>query len=307
MSGTSVRFLLLAAALLAPRPDPLPAQTPPPGTDIWIVELRGEASSPRLGSVRRATDRPGYDNQPFFLPGGRGFLYTSIDETGQADTYRYDLRTGRAERLTRTAPESEYSPTPMPGGERFAVVRVEADSTQRLWSFALDGSDPRLLLPGVAPVGYHAWVDASTVVLFVLGNPPTLRVVDLGSGEARIAARNVGRSLHRIPGTEQISFLQRGGEGAGRVTELDPRTGTTRPLVALPAENEFYAWTPGGEILYGSGSRLLLHRPGADGGWRVLGDLSKAGVRGISRVAVAPGGRWIAVVAERVDNGRQAP
>jgi len=307
MSHTPVRSLLLLAAAPLLGPAQAPAQAAPPGTDIWIVELRREAPGPSLGAVRRATDRPGYDNQPFFLPGGGAFLYTSIDGTGQADTYRYDLRTGRAERLTRTTPESEYSPTPVPGGDRFSVVRVEADSTQRLWSFALDGLDPRLLLPGVAPVGYHAWVDASTVVLFVLGDPPTLRVADLRSGEARIVARNVGRSLHRVPGTERISFLQRREEGTGWITELDPRTGATRPLVALPGENGFYAWTPEGEVVYGSGSRLLLLPPGAEEGWRLLGDLSGAGIRGISRVAVDPGGRWVAVVAVRVDNGRPAP
>ena len=32
------------------------------------------------------------------------------------------------------------------GGTRFSVIRVERDSTQRLWSFALDGSDPQLML-----------------------------------------------------------------------------------------------------------------------------------------------------------------
>src|SRR5258708_16942898 len=46
-----------------------------------------------VGVPVNVTARPGYDNQPFFLPNGRAFLYTSIREDSQADIYRYDIDT----------------------------------------------------------------------------------------------------------------------------------------------------------------------------------------------------------------------
>ncbi|MDX1675452.1 MAG: hypothetical protein R3314_11715, partial [Longimicrobiales bacterium] len=161
-----VALTALTAALL---PASGTAQTP---TDIYLLPLDRQEDGRLVaaGEPRPVTDRDGYDNQPHFTPDGR-LLYTSIRD-GQADTYLYDPATGETTRVT-TTPESEYSPTPIPGSDRFSVVRVEADSTQRLWSFAPDGSRPRLVLEDVAPVGYHAWSD-DRVALFVLGDPPTL-------------------------------------------------------------------------------------------------------------------------------------
>ena len=91
-----------------------------------------------VGVPVNVTARPGYDNQPFFLPNGRAFLYTSIREDSQADIYRYDIAARTSIRLTSTR-ESEYSPTPLPDGSGFSAVRVEADSTQRLHPFQFQG------------------------------------------------------------------------------------------------------------------------------------------------------------------------
>jgi hypothetical protein len=52
----------------------------------------------------------------------------------------------------------------MPDGVHFSTVRVEADSAQRLWKFALRGDEsPTLLIEKIQPVGYHVW--ASDVTL----------------------------------------------------------------------------------------------------------------------------------------------
>ncbi|PYP63416.1 MAG: hypothetical protein DMD37_06350, partial [Gemmatimonadetes bacterium] len=142
------------------------AAAAPPATDIYLADLRVVDGRVQVGTPVNVTARPGYDNQPFFLPDGGAFLYTSIRADSQADIYRYDLRTATSVRLTATR-ESEYSPTPLPDGSGFSAVRVEADSTQRLWAFDWDGARPRLVLDSIKPVGYHAWGDARTVALFV--------------------------------------------------------------------------------------------------------------------------------------------
>jgi hypothetical protein len=268
----------------------------PPGTDIWVFGFREEASGLDLASGLRATDRPGYDNQPYFLPGGRFLLFTAIDGSGQADIHRFDLRRGTAEPLTRTSPESEYSATLTPSGDRISVIRVEADSTQRLWSFDLQGENPTLILEGIEPVGYHAWIDGGRVALFVLGSPATLQVASVETGQARIMARNIGRSLHRIPGRATISFVQWEDSQRGVITELDPETGEDFILAPILEGNEFHAWTPGGALLTGQGSKLFMWVPGVSHGWEEFADLASAGVTGISRIAVSPEGDRIAVV-----------
>lgn len=286
--AVSVGFVLSAAA-------PAPAQAQP-GTDIFLFAVSGSESAPRLSTPRRVTDRPGYDNQPSFTPDHAGLLYTSIRDDGQADTYRYDIATGGISRVTSTA-ESEYSPTAMPGGVSFSAVRVEMDSTQRLWQFDLDGGNPMLVLERVSPVGYHAWMDHNRVALFVLGTPPTLQMADVRTGQAAVLARDIGRSLHKVPNRPAVSFLQRGPDGPWLV-ERDLESGAVRVLTRPVGQNEYFAWTPGGTILMGEGSVVFRWR-GGGAGWVRMADLGHFGIMEISRVAVSGDGRWVAVVAAR--------
>ena len=286
---------MLSLALLAAGA-PAAAQT---ATDIHLLEIaERDGRVIVLGAPARVTDRPGYDNQPAFTPDGEAVLYTSIRD-GQADTYRFHIRTGRTTRLTGT-PESEYSPTPMPGAERFSVVRVEADSTQRLWSFAADGGDPRLLLEHVEPVGYHACIDERRVGLFVLGDPPTLRLADLETGRARIVARDIGRSLQPVPGRPSLSFTQRIGD-EWWIRELSVDRRQIRPVAAMLGADEYHAWTPTGSLLAAHGTSVYQWESGGVGEWRLVADLAESGLGAVTRLAVSPDGRRVAVVSDRAD------
>lgn len=288
-------------ALVATAATPLPGQTPA-ATDIHLAPLELAGPHPSVGTPVAVTDRAGYDNQPHFTPDGTALLYTSIGPDGQADTWRYTILDGRRSRLTRT-PESEYSPTVMPGDTTFSVVRVEADSAQRLWMFDLrTGGEPRLLLPHIEPVGYHAWADGRTVAVFVLGDPPTLRLARLPTGASTVVARGIGRSLQRIPGGRTISFVHKVDEESWWVAELDPETGERTRLIRTPAGSEDHAWAPDGTLLMARGSRLLAWRRGDDG-WTEIADFAPGGPTGITRLAVSPDGRHLALVAARPDGG----
>ncbi len=291
------RTLLPACTLLAllPVARPVRAQS---GSDIFLALVHDAGGRMVVDSVRRVTQRPGYDNQPAFLPGDGGLLYTVIDASGQADIWRYDLRSGRSVALIHTQPESEYSATVMPAGDRISVIRVERDSAQRLWSFTRAGTDPRVVLETLKPVGYHAWIDGNRLALFVLGNPATLQLADVRTGEARVVAQNIGRSLHKVPGRDAVSFVQLGAEKPGWIRILDVQSGTATSLVQPFAENEYHAWTPDGVLLTARGSVLYALRPGRDKDWVEVADLAGRGVRGISRIAVSADGRMIALVAE---------
>lgn len=290
----------LAGCVTSPARTPAPAApaaAAPPGTDIYLLALGEQDGELRVGAPRNLTDRAGYDNQPQFTPDGRALLYTSIREDGQADVYRYDLERGAVQRLTRT-PESEYSPTPLPDGAGFSVVRVERDSTQRLWRFDADGTNPRLLLAELRPVGYHAWGDAGTLALFVLGEPPTLQLADVRSGRAEVVAENIGRSLQPVPGRRAISFVHKGSADAWWIRVLDLETREITTLAPTLPGAEDHAWTPAGVLLMGRGSTLYRWNVAA-GEWQVLGELGAAGVREITRLAVSPRGDRLAVVGAR--------
>jgi hypothetical protein len=289
-------MLPFAAALFATiaAPFALAAQAPP-GTDIYLVAMSSNGGILSFGAVTNVTDRAGYDNQPTFLPDGSAVLYTS-NRGDQTDIYRYGIATGSTEAVTSTIPESEYSATVTPGGNTFSVIRVEADSTQRLWQFNLDGSNPEVVLTDIMPVGYQAWGNAFTLGIFVLGSPATFQIADTRTGVGQTIAYNVGRSIHKIPNRHAISFTHRVPEFWIKEIDIDSRA--VRPLVQL-MESEFYAWTPDGSVLTGSGSKLFRWRQVRGSDWEEVADFAAEGIQGISRLAVSPEGNWVAVVAVR--------
>ncbi len=270
----------------------------PPATDIYLAPLRMQDGRIVVGAPVNVTARPGYDNQPYFLPDGRAFLYTSVREDSQADIYRYDIDQKTSVRLTATR-ESEYSPTPLPDGSGFSVVRVEADSTQRLWAFDLAGSRPRVVLDSIKPVGYHAWGDAHTLVLFVLGTPPTLQIADTRTPDARgdIVAQNIGRSLQRVPGSAAIAFLQRDSVAGNWIKQVNPSTKDVTPLVRALDGADFFTWAPGGIVLAARGTKLYQWNPRRSQDWEEIADFSAAGLTNMTRLAVSPRGDRLAIVA----------
>jgi hypothetical protein len=270
----------------------------PRDTDILLADLHWETSGPPgIGAPTNLTQRPGYDNQPFFVPDGTGLWYTAIDpHDGQADIWRYDFPGSTVARVTQSNPESEYSATALPDGGGISTIRVEADSTQRLWRFDADGSNGAVLLPELAPVGYHAWADESTLVMFVLGDPATLRRGDVGTGEVETLAEDIGRSLHRMPGTNDVSYVQRHGPDSTTIMRLPANGEPPEPIIGGVDGLEDHGWTPDGTLLMASGAVVHALAPGASE-WVPIADFSDLDIS-ITRLAVSPDASQIAMVAE---------
>lgn len=299
-----VRMLLvppLAAALTAcaggapPAGGPSPVEGAP-STDVYLYNIGGLPFISR-GRVANLTNRAGYDNQPMW-DGHSRLLYTS-QHAGQFDIYAIDFSANRIDRVTDT-PESEYSAAPSPDGRALTVVRVERDSAQRLWNFPRDGSAPALLLPGVRPVGYFAWLDTARLALFVLGNPNSLQIADTRTGQSVVVANGIGRSLQRMPGGTRASFLHRvGNRWVLKAVDPTPRPdGTFRidSLAVMPDSADYVVWRSPTEAYSAAGSRVLrLRLP--EGRWDAVADLAEHGIQGITRLALSPDGRRLAVVA----------
>jgi len=272
------------------------SQTALPATDIYLVDIKMKGGRVEVGKPFKMTEWSGYDNQPMFLPDGKSLFYTSIRDDGQADIYQYTISENVLANSTKTF-ESEYSATVMPDGKFFSVIRVERDSTQRLWKFPLAGGEASLVLEKVKPVGYQAWGDANTAALFVLGNPPTLQIADVRTGNAEVIAQNIGRSLHKIPKQEAISFVHKAGEHEWLIKRLDLKTRTISTLAKTSPGSEDYAWTPQGILLMGKDSQLFQCDPKKNGEWQEIADFAVAGLKSITRLAVSPKGEKLAVVA----------
>jgi hypothetical protein len=285
------RFFL-AFALVAFLPVTARSQAPT-ATDIFLVRLADLDSSGAV-SVKQLTKRAGYDNQPYFTADSRYVLYSAIMPDLQADIFRIDLQSGKEDRLTKT-PESEFSPLPLPDGSGFSAVRVESDSTQRLWRFPFKGK-PTPILEKVKGIGYHAWADSDRLILFLLHDPYLLVLGNAKTGDTTVVAQNIGRSMAPIPGGSQMSFVQV--EGTKKwIASFDPATRKIERIALIPEGSEDFAWTPGGRLLMAQG--LILSEWNTEQKqWETLAVLGSQVPGKISRLAVSPDGKWLAFVAD---------
>lgn len=280
--------LLLSLAFLPVGPAPAAAQLP--GSDIWLAPLEVTPAGVGVGAGVNATARPGYDNQPCFRADG-SFLYTRGDSVA-TDIWR--LAAGGAPVRVTATPESEYSPTLLPAGDGFCVVRVEADGAQRLWRFSPDGRDAALVAAAVDSVGYFEWIDAHTLACFVLGEPHTLRIVDATTQAEVVVARDIGRFIRVVPGTRDVAFTLRGADDRHRFVRLPWGAGRPEPLVD-GVGGEDAVWV-GEWLLASAGDGVFAVRPAAGGGWTRVLDASGWGVHGVTRLAVSADRRTLTLV-----------
>ena len=274
----------------------LPAQG---NTEIFLVKMTTKGAGVEFDAPIKISERDGYNNQPSFAPDGGGVFFSSSDGK-QTDIYFTNLKTGKTVRLTETG-DSEYSPLVMPGGKEFSVIQlVLADGprkdAQPLLAFPLAGGGARLLYENEKKVGYHAWIDADRAVLFVLGNPNALEVVNVKTGESRKLAEEIGRSLSQGSGTdtEAAIFSQK-----GIIKKIDLRTNKIEEIVPLPSSNDLFGLTPDGSLITAVKTEIFRFRPGRDQEWTKIGDFSGLGIKSITRIAVSRQGDRLAFVAGR--------
>lgn len=266
-----------------------------PATEVYVFELNSKGKSYELRKALNVSANPGqYDNQPSFSSDGKVLYYVSQDTAGQTDIFFYQLESGTKTNFSQTPTASEYSPTLTPDGRFISCIRVVGEE-QLLWKFPLAGGKPVVVVPELV-IGYHAWGNESTVVSFVLGEPQTLQVSNLISNTHKIVAENVGRSIHRIPGQNLISFLQNKSDQPALIKSLNPETGEISIIGGALSDSQNMAWTKNGEILMGQGHSLFIWSKNKPE-WSKIAALDKQfGLKEITRLAVSPDGKKLAVV-----------
>lgn len=302
---------LLAAALVAPQAPQAPNPSSPAPFDIYLLALPNGLASMKTAKPQAVSTAPGYDNQPNFSPDGKRILFAANRDDTQTEIFMFDRASGRITQVTHTA-ENENSPTFVPAGAgpsgSFSVVQSEFDSKgarptpaiQRLWRFNADGGSPFLILRDITPIGYHAWIDADRLALYVLGaqgKPASLQVASVKTGRADVIAEGIGRSLHRIPGTQLVSFVHREGDDF-IVKQLDPATKKIEPLIKAVAgsTDRDMAWMPDGKtMLMSAGTKIFSWTRGA-AAWADVGDVAAYRLGAVTRMAVSPTGDAVAIV-----------
>lgn len=241
----------------------------------------------------------GYNNQPQFF--GPHELYLTVQfpaDSTQTEIFALDLLLHTTARVTATT-TPEYSPTPQPNGRRFSVVRVEADGAQRLWSLPRDRSDAGYpLFPDLTNVGYHCWLNDTLAALFLVGDekePHALGIVSNNRPRPLRVAFNVGRCLQKMP-DGRLAYVHKATADTWLLKIYDPRKGGSDLVARTLPGSEDFAVLSDGSFLAGKGAKLYHLQPGSLNDWKEIADLSRYGVRQLTRLAVGADGALVVVV-----------
>lgn len=264
------------------------------GSEIILFDLKVKKNKITISNPKNITNHPGYDNQPGFNRTEPIVYYSSFNEEGRADIKSFNYETSETQAITQTS-EREYSPTHTPDQEFISCIIQRDNGAQDLGKYPLDGSEPHVIIDNLI-VGYHAWADNSHLAMFVLGEPNTLHYMRLPTKEDTVLAQNIGRSLHKVPGTRFISFVHKLSETDWQVKQFDTETMAITTYASTLAGREDIAWTPTGILLSSDGTKLFMFNP-KDKTWKPIHIEQGAELlKGVTRLAVSAKGDKLAVV-----------
>ena len=265
--------------------------------EVYLFDLvkNDSTNSYTLENPINISDNKGYyDNQPSFLNDGMGVLFSST-RNDQTDIVLYDIELKEKRWMTNTA-GSEYSPQQTPNKKFFSAIKLDTDDTQLLWHYSFRRKKPRVLVDKLK-IGYHAWLNEKVLVSFVLGEPSVLQVTNLKFKIKYPIAKNIGRSIHKIPTTELISFISLEHDEP-EIYSIDPIS-SEKKYIADPLEgSQDMAWTPDKTIVMGKNNKLYKLTPGEDKTWIEIASIEEFNLNGITRIAISPLGNKIAIVVE---------
>jgi hypothetical protein len=265
------------------------------GSEIYILDLKEKKGKITLSNPRNITNRIGYDNQPSFHKTEKVLYFSSFDESGRADLKSYNLKTKETKNVT-TTPEREYSPNLTPDGDYLSCIIQRDNSAQDLGKYPVEGGEPIAIIDNMI-VGYHVWADNSHLALFILGidgAPNTLHYLELPTREDTVLAENIGRSLHRIPSQEAISYVAKVSADNWEIRKLNlDKLNSEKIATTLPGKEDI-CWTAAGTLLSSDGEKIYMLQ---NEKWIPLPIKGlKLPLKGITRLAVNAQNTTLAIV-----------
>ncbi len=285
MKNTIILTLLLTSTMGL-------AQT---GSEILLFDLSAKKNSLTLSNPKNITNHIGYDNQPSFHPDQPLIYYSSFNEEGRSDIKSYNYKNVETKLFTQTT-EREYSPTITPDKQFVSCIIQRDDGAQNLGKHPVSGGQATVLIDNLI-VGYHSWVDQDRLLLFILGEPQTLHLYNVKTKEDKVLAEKIGRSLHKIPGQNAMSFVQKLSETEWLIKRLDVATLEITTITRTLSGREDLCWTPQGRIIMSDGAKIYSINPTREKEWSEVGITSGSELlKGVTRLAINSKGNKVAVV-----------
>ena len=269
-------------------------------TEIYLFDLVPKNASFEVKNGQNISNNAGYDNQPSFSD-NETILFSRM-RNEQTDVAKYNLKTKKISWLTETPEGGEYSPQHMPDSEDFAAVRLDTSGLQRLYRYETKTGENTAI--NDRKTGYFAFYDNSQFISAVLsGSSLDLYLSNVETKKDTLILTNIGRSLHKVPHTKSMSYTVVNDDQNLDLYLLDMAGDLESFFVCeLPIGIQDYVWLNDSQILLGSRNRLYIYDTLGVTEWKELASLESYDLDNITRLAVSPDGKHLAVVAEPNSN-----
>lgn len=262
-------------------------------TEVYLFDLILYKEKYEISNPINISDNNGYDNQPYFLKKSNDILFSST-RNGQTDIVRYNIKDKKKKWITNTK-GSEYSPIQIGNSDFFSAIRLDENGDQFLYKYHFKNDIVKLLVPNLK-IGYYSWVNDNQLLSFVLGDPPSMQSIFLKEEINKIIDENIGRSFHKIPGTDLMSFIKK--DRVWSIMSIDLKTGHVDKIIETLEGSEDFSWTPQKVIFMGKGNKMFKYDPYRDNKWIFVTDLSLYGLSNITRIAISNDASRLAIVVE---------
>ena len=266
-------------------------------TEVFLFDINTENGKFELSNFKNISNNEGYDNQPSFLDNNT-ILYAGT-RNGQTDIAKYNIKYD-SKLFINHSEGSEYSPLKIPGQDAVSAIRLDKDGKQALRKYSLSNGESELLIDDII-IGYHVWFNEHTLVSSVLEKDYlALYATNLNESKSYKFQQNIGRSLHKIPNTNLVSYISKASE-PWEITSVNPLNGETKSIMATIGKAEDMCWMSNGTILMGVDDTLYTFAPGKDVDWIEVATLESYNISKITRMTLSPDGKKLAIVGELGD------
>ena len=263
-------------------------------TEIFLFDLENNTSNIQLKNGKNISNNTGYDNQPSFINVDR-ILFAST-RNGQTDIAQY-YSNYNSKLFINATEGGEYTPLKIPNKNAVSAVRLDKDGKQRLYNYNLSNGESTELIKDLV-VAYYTWYNENIIVSAVIeGDDLNLYVTNLKENWNRKYATKVGRSFHKIPNTNLVSFISKENKNQWQIKSLNPLTGNTKAIANTMQGVEDICWL-NNTILSGKNNMLYKLTLKKDNNWKQIADLKPNGISKITRLATNNSNTKLLVVGD---------
>ncbi|MCB0466446.1 MAG: hypothetical protein KDC78_12355 [Aequorivita sp.] len=264
--------------------------------EVYVFDIAPAYEGLELLNMQNVSNNEGYDNQPSFI--SNETLVFAGNNQGQTDISEYSLASKLQKWINQKTEGGEYSPQKFPSSNSIAAVRLDKDGLQRLYNYNLKTGKSSEIIENLQ-VAYFAFYNDKKILSTVLDDDKMdLVLIDLNSKNTDTLFYNAGRSLQKVPNTNSMSYSLVNEEDNLDLYLLDMDSNESFFVTELPIGIQDYVWINDTQILVGSGSRLYIYDTLGEPEWTGVASLEEYGIKNITRMAISPDGKKLAVVAE---------